>query len=59
MKAAIDMSRGVKSDIEIGICGEHGGDPKSIEFCSTLASIMLAFISQDPNCNTGCSPSPL
>jgi len=36
MKVAIDMSRAVKRDIEIGICGEHGGDPKSIEFCSNI-----------------------
>ncbi|HZB81073.1 MAG TPA: pyruvate, phosphate dikinase [Nitrososphaera sp.] len=36
MKVAIDLSRGVKRDIEIGICGEHGGDPKSIEFCSNI-----------------------
>ncbi|HJU95359.1 MAG TPA: pyruvate, phosphate dikinase [Nitrososphaera sp.] len=36
MKIAIDMSRGVKRDIEIGICGEHGGDPRSIEFCSNI-----------------------
>ncbi|HEY6757492.1 MAG TPA: pyruvate, phosphate dikinase [Nitrososphaera sp.] len=36
MKGAIDMSRGVKKDIEIGICGEHGGDPRSIEFCSNI-----------------------
>ncbi|MDQ4050376.1 MAG: pyruvate, phosphate dikinase [Thermoproteota archaeon] len=36
MKTAIDMSRGVKRDIEIGICGEHGGDPRSIEFCSDI-----------------------
>ncbi len=36
MKVAIDMSRDVKKDIEIGICGEHGGDPKSIEFCSNI-----------------------
>jgi pyruvate, orthophosphate dikinase len=36
MKMAIDMSRGVKKDIEIGICGEHGGDPRSIEFCSNI-----------------------
>ena len=34
MKMTIEMSRKVKRDIEIGICGEHGGDPKSIEFCS-------------------------
>jgi pyruvate,orthophosphate dikinase len=36
MKVAIDLSRGVKRDIEIGICGEHGGDPRSIEFCSNI-----------------------
>ena len=36
MKMAIDMSRGVKKDIEVGICGEHGGDPGSIEFCSDI-----------------------
>ncbi|MGI0020577.1 MAG: pyruvate, phosphate dikinase [Nitrososphaera sp.] len=34
MKMTIEMSRKVKRDIEIGICGEHGGDPRSIEFCS-------------------------
>jgi pyruvate,orthophosphate dikinase len=36
MKVALDMSRGVRRDLEIGICGEHGGDPKSIEFCSNI-----------------------
>ena len=36
MKMAIDISRGVKKDIEAGICGEHGGDPASIEFCSDI-----------------------
>jgi pyruvate,orthophosphate dikinase len=36
MKMAIDMSRRVKKDIEVGICGEHGGDPSSIEFCSNI-----------------------
>jgi pyruvate, orthophosphate dikinase len=36
MKMAIDTSRGVKKDIEVGICGEHGGDPGSIEFCSDI-----------------------
>jgi pyruvate,orthophosphate dikinase len=34
MKMAVDMARNEKRDIEIGICGEHGGDPRSIEFCS-------------------------
>ncbi|MCI0557679.1 MAG: PEP-utilizing enzyme, partial [Nitrososphaera sp.] len=36
MMMAIDLARGVKKDIEIGICGEHGGDPHSIEFCSDI-----------------------
>jgi pyruvate,orthophosphate dikinase len=35
MKMAVDMARKEKKDIEIGICGEHGGDPRSIEFCAT------------------------
>ena len=46
MKIAIDMSRGVKKDIEIGICGEHGGDPKSIEFCSNIG---LDYVSASPH----------
>jgi pyruvate, orthophosphate dikinase len=36
MKIAIDLAKGVKRDIEIGICGEHGGDPRSIEFFSEI-----------------------
>lgn len=36
MIMAIDLARKVKKDIEIGICGEHGGDPHSIEFCSNI-----------------------
>jgi pyruvate,orthophosphate dikinase len=34
MKMTIELARKVKKDMEIGICGEHGGDPRSIEFCS-------------------------
>jgi len=30
--AAIEAGRGANPDIEIGVCGEHGGDPSSIEF---------------------------
>lgn len=33
MKFAIEGGRGTNPRIEIGICGEHGGDPRSIEFC--------------------------
>ena len=33
MRMAVELGRGVRSDLEIGICGEHGGDPRSVEFC--------------------------
>ncbi len=33
MKMAIDEGRATRPDLEVGICGEHGGDPASIEFC--------------------------
>jgi len=29
----IDRGRSVKKNLKVGICGEHGGDPKSVEFC--------------------------
>ena len=33
VEMAIDKGRGVREDLKIGICGEHGGDPDSIFFC--------------------------
>jgi pyruvate,orthophosphate dikinase len=33
MKIAIEKGRKVKKDLKMGICGEHGGDPRSVEFC--------------------------
>ena len=33
MRMAVQLGRGVRPDLEIGICGEHGGDPRSVEFC--------------------------
>ena len=33
MKIAIDKGRSTRADIKLGICGEHGGEPSSIEFC--------------------------
>jgi pyruvate,orthophosphate dikinase len=33
VKMATDLGRGVKPKIKLGICGEHGGEPKSIAFC--------------------------
>jgi len=33
IKIGIDRGRKTKKDLKVGICGEHGGDPKSVEFC--------------------------
>jgi len=33
IEMAIKLGRGARPGIEIGICGEHGGDPASVEFC--------------------------
>jgi len=33
IKIGIERGRKTRKNLEIGICGEHGGDPKSIEFC--------------------------
>ncbi len=33
IKIAVEKGRQTRPDLEIGICGEHGGDPKSVEFC--------------------------
>jgi len=35
IRIAIERGRKVKPKLEFGICGEHGGDPRSIEFCHT------------------------
>ena len=36
MKIAVERGRTTRPDIKIGICGEHGGHPASIEFCHSL-----------------------
>ena len=33
VKMAVEKGRSVRPDLKCGICGEHGGDPSSIEFC--------------------------
>ncbi len=33
VEMAVKLGRGVKSDLKLGICGEHGGEPSSVEFC--------------------------
>ncbi len=45
MRIAIKKGRSVKPDMECGICGEHGGDPKSIMICHELG---LTYVSCSP-----------
>jgi pyruvate,orthophosphate dikinase len=45
MQIACDDGRSVNADIKIGICGEHGGDPRSIAFCQKLG---LDYVSCSP-----------
>ena len=33
IEIALEKGRKTRPDIEVGICGEHGGDPKSVAFC--------------------------
>jgi pyruvate,orthophosphate dikinase len=33
VKMAVEAGRKSRPDLEVGICGEHGGDPSSVEFC--------------------------
>ena len=45
VKMAADLGRSVRPDIKLGICGEHGGDPSSIEFCHRVG---LNYVSCSP-----------
>ena len=46
MKIGIKQGRTIKKDLEIGICGEHGGDPNSIKFCH---SCNVSYVSASPH----------
>ena len=45
MRIGTDKGRQTRPDIKLGICGEHGGDPKSVNFCETLG---LDYVSCSP-----------
>ncbi len=36
MALGVEKGRATRADLKVGICGEHGGDPKSIDFCSRI-----------------------
>ena len=46
MRIGIKQGRDIKNDLEIGICGEHGGDPNSIKFCH---SADVSYVSASPH----------
>ena len=45
MKTAIKLGKSVRPDLHCGICGEHGGDPSSVEFCHKIG---LDYVSCSP-----------
>ena len=45
MKMAVELGRGTRPGMHCGICGEHGGDPSSIEFCHDIG---LSYVSCSP-----------
>jgi pyruvate,orthophosphate dikinase len=45
MKICVEKGRETNPELEIGICGEHGGDPSSIEFCHIIG---LDYVSCSP-----------
>ncbi len=45
MEIAVKKGRAVKKDLKMGICGEHGGDPASVEFCHRIG---LNYVSCSP-----------
>ncbi|MGZ4211084.1 MAG: putative PEP-binding protein, partial [Actinomycetota bacterium] len=45
MRIAVEKGRRVRPDLHLGICGEHGGDPDSVQFCHELG---LDYVSASP-----------
>jgi pyruvate, orthophosphate dikinase len=45
IKMSVELGRKTRPDIKLGICGEHGGDPSSVEFCHKAG---LAYVSCSP-----------
>jgi pyruvate,orthophosphate dikinase len=45
MRMAVEKGRKVKKNMKMGICGEHGGEPKSVEFCHQIG---LDYVSCSP-----------
>jgi pyruvate,orthophosphate dikinase len=45
MEIAVRLGRGARHDLKIGICGEHGGEPRSVKFCHRVG---MSYVSCSP-----------
>jgi pyruvate,orthophosphate dikinase len=45
METAVKLGKAVRPEMHVGICGEHGGDPTSVEFCHKIG---LSYVSCSP-----------
>jgi len=45
MRMGVELGRDTNKDLEVGICGEHGGDPRTIDFCHRIG---LNYVSCSP-----------
>jgi pyruvate,orthophosphate dikinase len=45
MRIGVERGKGTKPDLKLGICGEHGGEPSSVEFCHRIG---LDYVSCSP-----------
>ena len=45
VKMAVEKGKTTRPDIKLGICGEHGGEPSSVEFCHNIG---LTYVSCSP-----------
>ena len=45
MHMAVEKGRETRPEIKLGICGEHGGEPTSVEFCHNIG---LSYVSCSP-----------
>ena len=45
MRMGVDKGRSTRTDLKVGICGEHGGDPDTVKFCHKIG---LNYVSCSP-----------
>ena len=54
MRIAVERGRSTKPDIKLGICGEHGGEPKSVAFCHELGLDYVSLLALPRPARTAC-----